>query len=161
MIYFIQQGSLFDKKIKIGCSNNPQKRLRELQISTPNKLKLLLVLFGDSSVEVYYHDLFAKYHIQGEWFQYGMKLRLFIWLHSNGLDLTNKKSVTIQKESSLIKITAQRKLSKAKRLSQLETLIEQDPKMTNTALGKTLGVSRQTIISDKKELSPPHTNGVA
>lgn len=66
MIYFIQAGN--DGPIKIGKTNNIKQRLAELQTGSPAKLKLLATFNGGQSIEIGLHNHFAKYRIDGEWF---------------------------------------------------------------------------------------------
>jgi hypothetical protein len=74
MIYFIQ-----DKQyVKIGCTDNLDRRIKELQTATPNKLKLLLVMEGSFDTESTLHFLFASYRYRGEWFRYKDKLKYCI-----------------------------------------------------------------------------------
>ena len=67
-IYFI--GSLESGTVKIGKSNNPEKRLAELQIGNPHKLVLYCVITNVSQeLENRLHQLFGDLHINGEWFR--------------------------------------------------------------------------------------------
>lgn len=67
MIYFIQ--NTVTKAIKIGYSKNPKKRLDSLQTATPDKLTLLGAIQGGLEHETAFHERFAKYALQGEWFK--------------------------------------------------------------------------------------------
>jgi hypothetical protein len=60
-IYFIQSGE--DGPIKIGFSNQPDRRLPELQTGNPRAL-----IPGDTSVERQLHTRFEPARIRGEWF---------------------------------------------------------------------------------------------
>ena len=67
-IYFI--GSLESGTVKIGKSNNPEKRLAELQIGNPHKLVLYGIITNVSQeLENRLHQLFGDLHIKGEWFR--------------------------------------------------------------------------------------------
>ena len=66
-VYFIQSEK--GGAIKIGLSKNPEERLNELQPSTPYKLKLLAKIKGNVRKERELHRKFARYRIQGEWFE--------------------------------------------------------------------------------------------
>jgi hypothetical protein len=67
-IYFI--GSLESGTVKIGKSNNPRKRLDELQIGNPYKLVLYAVINDVSQAfENRLHNLFDHLRINGEWFK--------------------------------------------------------------------------------------------
>lgn len=68
MIYFIKAG---DKSLKIGYVDNEKnlkRRLSQLQISSPDKLKLIAYFEGSIKKEKELHKKFSSYHIRGEWF---------------------------------------------------------------------------------------------
>jgi len=81
MIYFIQETGLFKSKVKIGYSQNVQRRMMSFRSANSTRLRLLLVLPGDQVVESLYHEKFKKYRVHGEWFRYGWKLRVFVFLN--------------------------------------------------------------------------------
>ncbi len=62
--YFIADTSC--SVVKIGKSNNPQKRLQYLQIAHHTHLSLLITIDGD--YEEKYHKVFAAFRVRGEWF---------------------------------------------------------------------------------------------
>jgi len=76
MIYFIQNGQNGD--IKIGTSQSPKKRLAELQIGTPSKLKLLKTINGNKNDEMKLHQQFHHLKIRGEWFKLSDELLNYI-----------------------------------------------------------------------------------
>jgi hypothetical protein len=57
--------------VKIGKSDDPMARLRDLQIANPRQLHLLVALPGDRAAELLYHKHFASKRVQGEWFDFG------------------------------------------------------------------------------------------
>jgi hypothetical protein len=67
MIYFIKD--TVSQAIKIGHSDNPEKRIGSLQTGNPHKLQLLGTVPGTELDEVRYHDQFASYRMEGEWFR--------------------------------------------------------------------------------------------
>jgi len=67
IIYFIQQGN--DGAIKIGISNNFEKRLAQLQTGSPYRLKVLLTINGNERLEKQLHNKFAEFRLSGEWFK--------------------------------------------------------------------------------------------
>jgi hypothetical protein len=67
VIYFTQDTQT--KAIKIGYSKDPKKRRSGLQSATPNTLLLLGMIHGGLEHERAYHEKFAEYRIQGEWFK--------------------------------------------------------------------------------------------
>jgi len=66
MIYFIQHTDF----LKIGYTNNINKRLSELQVSCPIKLKVLGLIEGTRKEESEYHKKFKHLGSSGEWFSY-------------------------------------------------------------------------------------------
>lgn len=74
-IYFIRSSEGF---VKIGLSNNPEKRLKTLQTASPYKLDLAYKMKGNESLEKYLHLLFAPYRAYGEWFQFSDAIIKFI-----------------------------------------------------------------------------------
>ena len=73
-IYFILRGDV----IKIGISNMPFRRMRQLQTACPELLEMLLVIPGGREDEKYLHDLFAPVCVGGEWFKDCPPLRNYI-----------------------------------------------------------------------------------
>ena len=68
-LYFIQ--SDITGAIKVGRSNCPEKRLKQLQTGSPYLLKLLLVLPGFGGLEKSIHKALSGYLFRtskGEWF---------------------------------------------------------------------------------------------
>lgn len=67
MIYFIQNETT--KAVKIGKSNDPQKRIAGFQTAIADRLKLIGTLPGDRPLERKLHIRFSGFHIRGEWFR--------------------------------------------------------------------------------------------
>lgn len=67
MIYFVQ--AVKSKAIKIGVTNDPAKRLMQLQTGSHEPLVLLGTIPGDYTEESRLHRQFAPYRIHGEWFR--------------------------------------------------------------------------------------------
>ena len=70
-VYFIQQGR---GSVKIGVSDDPEKRLRTMQTGNQKPLRLLgSVPFQSRSdafeVEKYLHEKYSHYRSKGEWFR--------------------------------------------------------------------------------------------
>lgn len=66
-LYLIQDIVL--NKLKIGRSNNPESRLKQLQIATSNKLELLYVIKGKGYLESQLHTFFKCINTNNEWFE--------------------------------------------------------------------------------------------
>lgn len=75
-VYFIEsEGSSL---VKIGYSISPEKRLKELQTSSPETLVMLGTIPGGKSKEIELHKKFAKHRERGEWFHKAPELAKFI-----------------------------------------------------------------------------------
>ncbi len=57
--------------VKIGISENPEKRVKNMQTSTPHKLELVTTIAANNakSVERKLHNILRPYHCVGEWFK--------------------------------------------------------------------------------------------
>lgn len=55
--------------IKIGYTDHPRRRMAELQVSSPVKLRLLLTCPGTLDMEGQIHGKLSGYHKSGEWFE--------------------------------------------------------------------------------------------
>ena len=75
-VYFIQEEN--NGLIKIGYSDNPKDRLRSLQVSSPNKLKIIKVVDGNFDRERFIHYKFSKFSVRGEWFSPNSELVEYI-----------------------------------------------------------------------------------
>jgi hypothetical protein len=65
MIYFIEtQG-----RVKIGYSNDPQRRFSDLTVGCPTRCVLLAIIEGSMSDEKDLHERFKANRIRGEWFE--------------------------------------------------------------------------------------------
>lgn len=94
MIYIVQEKGLFRSRIKIGFTNNVKGRMSGLRGGSPSALKLILLLPGTLLDEAGYHERFAAYRLHGEWFSYGLKLRLFVWANQFGVSQVNPEIKT-------------------------------------------------------------------
>lgn len=68
-VYFIKESS--NHFVKIGQSNNVEKRLNTVQTSSPAELSLELKIptFDSISGEKFFHKLFSDKHVRGEWYR--------------------------------------------------------------------------------------------
>lgn len=76
MIYFIK--NIATSNIKIGFSDNPRKRLKELQTGSAEKLVLIKTIEGDQKLEGQLHELFSHCRLDGEWFSPADEILEFI-----------------------------------------------------------------------------------
>jgi len=67
MIYLVAHLNQF---VKIGFTKNINKRLSQLQVSSPVKLEVLHLIEGNVSLEKELHQKFKDFRTSGEWFNY-------------------------------------------------------------------------------------------
>jgi len=84
MIYFIQNERT--KSIKIGVSNNPEKRIKGLQTSNEDKLNILCIMNGGYLEEKRLHKRFSEYRVSGEWFSYNNEILEYLDKSENIFD---------------------------------------------------------------------------
>ena len=65
-LYFIKCGNY----IKIGVSDNVQRRLNDLKASNPLPLELIYFGKGEGRDEEMWHKVFAHRHHHGEWYEF-------------------------------------------------------------------------------------------
>jgi DNA-binding XRE family transcriptional regulator len=128
MIYFIQHTDF----IKIGYTKEIHKRLNQLQVSCPVKLKILGLIQGTCDDEAKYHNMFNHIHSHGEWFSANQDLIDFI--DKQNTDLMWKYGF---KEHESNEINILKECRKRENLS-LEKL------------GLRLGVSKQSVQNMEK-----------
>jgi len=64
-LYLIQ--SFCTGAFKVGRSSNPERRLRDLQVGSPFKLKIILVVKNQGTREKRVHDALHAFRSQGEY----------------------------------------------------------------------------------------------
>lgn len=67
MIYFISDAAT--GHVKIGFSEDPWRRLSQIQSHCPGALTLRAIVEGDEAAEAELHARFAEYSVRGEWFR--------------------------------------------------------------------------------------------
>jgi len=76
-VYFIYAKKA--RRIKIGYSNNPKKRICSIQTASPESLIQLAILDGERELEQAIHLHFHHLRENGEWFR--AEGELFEWIH--------------------------------------------------------------------------------
>jgi len=71
MVYLI---SFEDKYLKIGCTSDIHKRLSQLQVSVPIKLKVIGLIEGGYDKESDLHNMFMHLSEKGEWFKFDISI---------------------------------------------------------------------------------------
>lgn len=74
MVYFIEA----NKRIKIGYTENPTQRISDIQVSSPYKINVLLLINGTVRYEKLIHKKFKPYRLRGEWFSYNKNIIEYI-----------------------------------------------------------------------------------
>lgn len=142
-VYFLQSS---DGPIKIGLTWNVNKRVDQIQISTPAELRILGVIPGEMALESEIHKKFEHLKIKGEWFKPGQDLLDFI--ANNVQDIPNLEKAS-DECSDLIAM--------ADKLS--ETLPDEEELLTIEQASYLLGVSQQTLRNWEKQgkINPQRT----
>ena len=73
-MYVISDGA----NVKIGLSDSPSHRLKELQTGNPNTLHLVCSFAGNKKYESRLHRRFKKYRVRGEWYSLSDEIVKFI-----------------------------------------------------------------------------------
>lgn len=79
-VYFVSDGYA----VKIGRAKDPAKRLIDLQVGNPRRLKILFTIpFGDeetaAAAELKFHSIFKDYRLEGEWFDILSEINVTVW----------------------------------------------------------------------------------
>jgi hypothetical protein len=74
-VYFIQCG---DFSCKIGRASDPMRRLMELQVAHPKRIRIVALLCGDPGLERRIHASFDHLRQSGEWFRMSPELRALV-----------------------------------------------------------------------------------
>lgn len=87
-VYFISNSNY----IKIGFSKDPNKRLKQLQTASSDKLEILYTIDNcTKDTESYLHKYFSKQYCKsGEWYDYDMVLD---WIKRHKLELQAQKEM--------------------------------------------------------------------
>jgi mRNA-degrading endonuclease YafQ of YafQ-DinJ toxin-antitoxin module len=64
-LYFIKCGEY----IKIGSTDNIDRRVKDLRNSNPYPVELIMSMVGQGHREADYHELYKEHRVHGEWFK--------------------------------------------------------------------------------------------
>lgn len=70
-----------DNTVKIGTSNDPNKRLKQLQTGNNKQLVIVGLIKGGQELEKNIHALFRESRIKGEWFKYTQEIEDFFYTY--------------------------------------------------------------------------------
>jgi len=120
MVYFIQGKN----KVKIGHSDYPSRRLKQLKANSPIELKIIGTLSGSAKTEKSLHEIFFKYHSHNEWFEYkGFLKECIIALNENYRDVKTLPDFLKSGHELRVRKAANRKSKRGK--SKLKNIINQ------------------------------------
>ena len=87
IVYFIREG--YFGRIKIGITDwkHRNRRLRQLQTGSPDKLYPLGYIIGGRKKEKWLHRKFKHAHVRGEWFRPTLDLLWFILWRAREWDI--------------------------------------------------------------------------
>lgn len=89
--YFIQ--AVDGGPIKIGVSVDPRKRLKSLQTSSHQELRIIGTLKGNREPEL--HEKFSELRLKGEWFRDDPKLKMWILFNAKTPRLSDRMQAMI------------------------------------------------------------------
>ena len=155
MIYLIVNRK--ENICKIGYSNNPKKRLNELQVGNSNELQLLKTIEGNQQQEAILHSLFFDFNLRGEWFIYSNEIKKYfniedyVYVNKNLSILLSKcrgseLKIFIASSKHLIPYTSTFKLDIKTRKQILE-----DCNITNSTLNICISKLTRKNVLIKKE----------
>ena len=75
-VYFIEAISV--NRIKIGYSDNPDKRIKQLLTGSALALEMRAVMPGSQATEKELHQRFSHLRIENEWFEFNDEIRQYI-----------------------------------------------------------------------------------
>jgi transcriptional regulator of acetoin/glycerol metabolism len=136
MIYFIQQG--IDGPVKIGFTENIEKRISSLQTASPHKLRLIGSIDGDAEKERQLHNFFSAYRLAGEWFSPDRTMFDYIFMAVTGCNASAHAGINLREE---VARTERRVIEKA--------ISETSGNVSEAAV--LLGITRPTLYSKLKE----------
>jgi len=96
LVYFIYAPET--KRVKIGISNKPEERIKDLQNNSGAELVLLKCLKGGKTLEERLHHRFDNYRQYGEWFKCDDEMTVWIKLYGHLIDYIQ---LDIKNESEL------------------------------------------------------------
>lgn len=92
--YFIVEGT---SRVKIGVSSNPLRRLATLQTGNSFRLELVCTLHGNREKEL--HTQFARYRVDGEWFNLSSTISRFIASQIGEFDIGRFATLAVSDEN--------------------------------------------------------------
>jgi DNA-binding XRE family transcriptional regulator len=140
LIYFIQAGDT--EPIKIGYAARVGSRVRELQTSHSETLRVLAVMDGDRRFEAQIHEKFASLRTRGEWFMPGPDLVAFIASHGREWDATKPPRRFRQPCAR-----TEKEMQFRRDMAAYVVAYMRERGLTQSAFGKLVGLDRQTVVN--------------
>jgi len=139
-----------DNVVKIGFSNDPNKRLKQIQPYTIHPLQLLLTFVGDHHVERSIHEELKDYHVSAEWFKYTPEVfAVLVKFMGNQFDVkppkphtpTDKQAIQLKACQEFIDDLLAERMHYIKALEEAKNDLELLFSESRVALAERLGVS--------------------
>lgn len=88
--------------VKIGKAKNPEERLKTLVVGCPGSMKLIAVFDSVFGIERALHRKFAKYRRNGEWFEFSLEVKKWIWRAFLGEKVWNEDMQRVRREQEAL-----------------------------------------------------------
>lgn len=75
-VYFVEAVGL--SRVKIGYSENPEGRLKQLLTGSPVSLRILAKMPGNQAMEKEIHSRFSHLRVENEWFHLTEEIRAYV-----------------------------------------------------------------------------------
>ncbi len=75
-VYFIEAVGL--SRVKIGYSDDPEKRIKQLSTGSPVSLKIYAKVPGNQAMEKEIHQRFSHLRVENEWFHFTNEIKEYI-----------------------------------------------------------------------------------
>lgn len=130
--------------VKIGYSTDPHKRMGGVITGSSDELSIIGVIKdGSQKLEFAIQNLFAEFHIRGEWFEYSRKIQKFmidyVWSGRSADGIENvvfaTDDISVKRKSRL----------KSLSIDYLNTFVLVSDGKSLTEIGKLTGMSQPSI----------------
>jgi hypothetical protein len=105
LVYFISCGTKGPIKVGFTADRNPNARIRQLQIGSPEPLTLIGTIMAYASIERTIQTFLGPHHVRGEWFEREPALLL---MHRLQMDATFHRSELVDEIAFLLITRAKR-----------------------------------------------------
>lgn len=117
-VYFVRPIGM-EGPVKIGCTSEPVKRLKQLMLMSPFPLEIVAMFPGDESDEAAMQGMFAGQRLHGEWFAASDRLTALIASIQQG-DPIDRLSSEYQEAKSAMRVASGVKSHLTRRVNDAE-----------------------------------------